>query len=342
MACFLVTGGCSFLPYYMQSIAGQLEILGKRRSIEQVLADPLVAEETKSALRFVSSIRSFAHRVLFLPDNGSYRSYARLDRRHVAWNVFAAPELSLTGVQSCFPFTGCLGYRGYFHENDARGHAFDLQARGLDVFVGGVTAYSTLGWFRDPVLDTMLYRDRTELAKLIFHELAHQKLYVADDTEFNEAFAEAVARIGLHKWLSNRPPSEYQAFVREQEAEDRFLSLVLEFKRRLAELYGSERDDGEKRKVKKALIIELRTRYAELKRRDDALRTYDNWFSEDINNARFVAVSTYRELVPGFLRLYASSGEELQRFYSLVSQLAACEPSRRHALLQAGEPGGGC
>ncbi|MGH8246394.1 MAG: aminopeptidase, partial [Gammaproteobacteria bacterium] len=232
----VLAGGCSSLSYYSQSIAGQIEILSQRRPIADILEDPHAPEWTKSALAFVTEIRSFAQDRLLLPDNGSYRSFVELGRPYVAWNVFATPALSLEPLRWCYPFAGCLSYRGYFSEREARAYARELESRGLDVFVGGVVAYSTLGWFADPVLDTMTRRGNLELAKVIFHELAHQRLYIEGETDFNEAFADAVALIGVRLWFSGRLGPEYEAFQRDQQTEDRFTSLMLDYKSRLENL----------------------------------------------------------------------------------------------------------
>lgn len=334
--------GCSSLAYYSQSVAGQFEILNKRRPIADVIEDPLVTDRTKSALVFVTEVLSFARYRLLLPDNGSYRSFTALGRPYVVWNVFATPDLSLEPLHWCYPFAGCLSYRGYFDEQDARAYAREFERRGFDVFVGGVAAYSTLGWFKDPVLDTMTRRGNLELAKVIFHELAHQKIYIEDDTDFNEAFADAVALIGLQLWFSGRPGAEYETFLRDQQTEDRLITLMLDYKARLEKLYASDCDVAAKQYGKNALIAELRARYAELRRQNTEFEPYDSWMAQEINNARFAALATYREQVPGFLGLFEASGGNLELFYTRVGELAACEEAVRHARLRSGRPNGEC
>lgn len=332
---------CSTLGYYAQSVTGQIEVLAKRRPIEAAAEDRGESAERRAQLRRLQQMREFAVSSLGLLDNGSYRSYADLQRRFVIYNVFAAPELSFAPVRSCFLVVGCLDYRGYFSERMARRHAARLQARGMDVYVGGVAAYSTLGWFDDPVLNTMLDWDEAQLAKFLFHELAHQRLYVKDDTAFNEAFAETVAEVGLERWLAARvAPDEADRLRGEEEREKEFVRLILDTRSELESLYSSPAAEATKREGKQAAHDRFRTRYTELRRRWRGDRSYDSWAYGDLNNAKFNAVATYRDSVPAFRTLLALSGGSLSRFYERAARLGQLPGSLRSACLAQLEAAG--
>lgn len=330
----LSTGGCGTLQYYSQSISGQLELIRRSQPVEQILRDPSTPDDVRHGLELVQQTREFARTVMLLPDNGSYRSYVALERPFVVWNVFAAPELSLDPVTWCFPIAGCLNYRGYFREAQARQFADSLRQTGLDVYVGGVSAYSTLGWFHDPVLDTMLRRSLAELVKLLLHELAHQKLYIPGDPDFNEAFAESVAIIGVERWLAGRPPAEAARYHLLQTRDDAFFTLILGAKGKLEGIYRAAIDADAKRSGKRDLARDLYLRYRDLSRSWESPATFDDWFAGGINNARFAAVSTYRELVPDFLRVFDASGKNLELFYSLADRLRGCSATARRRWLQ--------
>ena len=332
-------GGCGTLGYYSQSIGGQLRILADRRPVAQVLQDPAVPATDKQQLRVLEKILVFAHRRLYLPDNGSYRSYVQLDRPYVVWNVFAAPEFSMQPVHWCYLAVGCLDYRGYFNKKNALAYARYEHGRGYDVFVGGVTAYSTLGWFQDPVLSTMLERSPAQLAQLIFHELAHQKLYIDGDTDFNEAYADTVADIGTRLWLAKRDPAAYARYQRDQRFEDRFTGLALEYRTRLQTLYSESMPPAEMRRRKLRVMEELQARYQAMKQRRRAPGAFDGWFAGGLNNAKFVALSTYQRLVPQFMHLYHGCGDNLKLFYAVVDRIGHCNRKRRYELLRDGNPG---
>jgi len=324
----VVCPGCATLGYYAQSVSGQMEVLSKRRPIAEVLEDPAAGQSLKEALRRVRGITEFAHEHLLLPDNGSYENYADLGRPHVAWNVFAAPELSLEPVRWCFLVAGCLSYRGYFDRADADAYAGVLAARGFDVYVAAVAGYSTLGWFADPVLDSMLRRSEADLARLLFHELAHQKLYLDGDTELNEAFADAVALIGVQEWEKAYPERVDPAFRDNLAVETAFVDLVLAYRELLRGVYESAHDGDAKRAAKQTLFAALRTDYETWKRRTGESGAYDEWFSAGVNNARLAALSTYRELVPLFLRAYRDTDNNIELFYARIRSLETCD---RHA-----------
>lgn len=334
--------GCSTISYYSQSIQGHLEIMRKRVPIDTLLVNQTLPPDILAQLAEVKGIRDFASVELGLPENNSYREYADIKRDYVAWNVFATPELSLKSRQWCYLFIGCVSYRGYFTKDAASRYATSLEKKGYDVFTGGVTAYSTLGWFDDPVLNTMLRLNRVLLARTIFHELAHQKLYVKNDTKFNEAFADTVAAAGVKKWLDTRgTPAEKQAYNATKIHEDAFVNLVIQYRDRLEIMYASGLDDAEKRKRKYALLEEMKGAYQRLGATQDD-DTYAAWFADRPNNANLVSVTIYRDYLPGFDKLLSACGDNLIRFYELVEQLRGCSKERRRNILLSGQTAFSC
>ena len=333
----LSTPGCATIGYYYQSVQGQLELVSKRVPIDTVLENESVRVEYRDKLKKVNEIRDFAISELGLPDNNSYRYYVDLNRDYVVWNVFAAPELSLEGKTWCFLVIGCLGYRGYFSREDAENFAAGLSLQGYDVFVGGVTAYSTLGWFADPVLSTMVRQDENYLLKVIFHELAHQQIHFRDDTRFNEAFAETVAIEGTRRWHKlHGTETTLASFDQSLLQEEQFITLILDYRNRLEDVYGSSMNQVWKRSRKKDLLDELGAEYRILRSSWENNNNYDNWFAKDINNAKLLAVSTYRQLVPAFRVLLHSSGNDLPKFYTMVEKLRHCSPEQRETILMSG------
>ncbi len=339
----LSLGGCASLDYYRQAVQGHLEIMSRREPVAEILVDPGRDAGLRGQLRVAQAIRDFASRELALPDNDSYRSYVDLGRAAVTWNVFATEEFSLEPRLWCFPLVGCVAYRGYFSRERAQGFAQTLRVQGLDVYVGGTTAYSTLGWFDDPLLNTMLARGETALAGIVFHELAHQQLYVEDDTAFNEAFAVTVQEAGVRRWLRARRGAQGLAAYEQALGRTRgFLELVQATRDRLAALYASELDAETMREAKAGLIRAMREGYARLKARWGGYGGYDAWFEGPINNAKLVSVAVYRDLVPDFERLLDRCGGDLERFYARVAELGELTPERRHrALRDAGDCGPG-
>lgn len=333
---FLLTtlSACSTITYYSQSIHGHFQVMNNSRDIETILSEDNIDLETRDKLTLVLQLLQFAKDQLKLPENGSYRQYSDIGRPYVVWNVFAAPEFSLEPVKSCFFFVGCLNYRGYFSEKRARRYAANLEAQSLDVFLGGVAAYSTLGWFKDPLLNTMLKWDETYLGKVVFHELAHQKFYIEDDSAFNEAFSDTVANIGLERWLRHENKKNIVQEKKKQQYEKEFVGLVLAYKSRLLTLYQSSLNNENKRMQKRLLMMQMDQDYRQLKKNWDGYSAFDNWFSETPNNAKIAAISTYREFIPGFLKLYQESDNNLERFYSRVKELSLCKPEKRNAILR--------
>ena len=332
---FCLLCACSSVSYYSQSITGQFEILQGRKPIPDVIQDQQTPEPIRQKLMEVENILQFAGQQLSLPNNGSYQHYVDLQRPYVVWNVFAAPTLSLQPVRWCFLFVGCLSYRGYFNKDMAVKFANELQQQELDVYIGGVAAYSTLGWFNDPVMNTMLAYEPHYLARLIFHELSHQKLYIKDDTEFNEAFADAVALIGVKRWAQTQHPSALDALNLELQYEQQFIELVLRYRTKLQSLYTSTLTAPEKLVQKQKLIDAIRDEYEEMRSQWNGYSAYDAWFAGTINNAKFSALATYRNHVPDFLEMYSATGNDLDLFYTVVEQLESCDKAKRYQYLQA-------
>jgi len=337
LAAFLpLLGGCGTLGYYAQAVRGQIDLLRRATPIEQELAGDAVPPEIKTKLRAVLRIRAYASRELALPDNESYKRYADLGRQYAVWNVFAAPEFSIVPVNSCFPIAGCVSYRGYFAEAGAKAAAAALRERGYDVYIGGVPAYSTLGWFDDPVLSTFIRYPEAELARLIFHELAHQLLYVKDDTRFNESFAVTVEQAGLERWLAaNGDERERAAYARLQTIRNGFVALLLKYQAILKAYYERDIPAEQKRAGKARRFAEMEAEYRELKASWGGFAGYDRWFAGKPNNATLASVALYTDLVPAFQALLAREGGDLPRFYAAVKALAKLPQEERDARLQS-------
>ena len=337
------TSGCSSLGYIGQSVGGHLDLMQRARPVDQWLADEATASPLKSKLARAQRMRAFAVRELHLPDNASYTRYADIGRSAVVWNVVATPELSLQLKTWCFPVMGCVGYRGYFDKAGADALAAGLRGQGLEVDVYGVPAYSTLGWTNwlggDPLLSTFIGWPDAEVARLVFHELAHQVAYAADDTAFNESFAVAVERIGGTRWLAVEGDS---AALREFEAvqtrREEFRALTLKARNALAALYAGPLSDADKRHAKAELMASLRADYARLKaERWDGFAGYDAFMAR-ANNASLAVQGAYNDMVPDFERLFQRKGGDFDAFYAEVKRLAALPKAERHATLRADGP----
>jgi predicted aminopeptidase len=334
--CLLLTwsSGCSHIAYYSQAIQGHFDLMSRREPIVEILDDAQRGDGLVKQLRIASDIRDFASHKLALPDNGSYRSYVDVERPYVTWAVYAAPELSLTPTRWCFPIAGCVLYRGYFSEQRARSFADSLADQGLDVYVAGVTAYSTLGWFDDPLLNTMIWRGETVMAGLIFHELAHQRLYVDSDTAFNEAFAVAVQQEGVRLWLKrNRGKDAVIAFEQVLKRQQDFYGLLEGLRQRLAVIYESDSSDRVKRNAKWQSILDADKEYRKLKLSWGGYSGYDGWFAEPINNARLASVAVYLDRVPAFTRLLETCGGDFRLFYLQVQEIARLPSGEREKRL---------
>ncbi len=326
---------CTNLPYYAQAVNGHWELMRRSQSIDTVLADPATEPKLRHALGKVTEIRNFASQELKLPDNSSYTRYADLQRPYVVWNVFAAPELSLKLKEWCFLQVGCVKYRGFFSQTDAERYAAELRQQGFDVHVGGISAYSTLGWFSDPVLNTFIDYSEMNLARLIFHELAHQVVYVQDDTTFNESFAAAVELEGVRRWFERRGTVFEQATLRNrQEREAAFAALVFKYRKELQILFQSEMGELEKRAGKQRILEALREEYQHLKTDKPDFAVYDAWFAQPLNNAVLATVSIYTQLLPAFQAILRQHDHDMERFFSAVNELSQLNKMERGLRLQ--------
>lgn len=328
------TAGCSTLGYYYQAARGQLSLTREARPIGAVLEDPATPAELRARLETARSIRDYASRELKLPDNGSYRQYADLKRAFVVWNVFAAPEFSVKPREWCFPIAGCASYKGWFDEKAANAFAEDLRREGNDVFVYGVPAYSTLGWFDDPLLNTFIGYPRAELARLIFHELAHQVAYASGDSTFNESFATAVELEGVRRWLARAGTeaerTEFEAmYARRRD----FIALIERTRTRLGAVYSQPLEPTAMRAAKAAEFERLRDEYAQLKQHWGGFRGYDRWFSQALGNAHLASVATYTQRVPAFDALFLREGGDFDRVYAEARRLAKLQAGERAAEL---------
>ena len=339
-ASLLALGGCGSVGYLAQSASGHLKLMNAARPVPQVLADPSTTPELRERLELTQRMRDFAIHELKLPDNSSYRSYADLHRGAAVWNVVATPELSLQLQTWCFPIVGCVGYRGYYERAKADDAAAELREQGLEVNVYGVPAYSTLGWLNwlggDPLLSTFIRYPEGELARMIFHELAHQVAYAKGDTPFNESFATAVEQIGGTMWLAQRAePQAREDYASYDKRRREFRALTMRYRDELDSLYKSAASDEEKRAQKAEIMKRLRADYARLKAESwGGYSGYDGWF-ERANNASFAVMSAYTDEVPDFQRLFEREGRDFTRFYAEVKRLAALPKDERHATLRA-------
>ncbi|MGD8308522.1 MAG: aminopeptidase [Chromatiales bacterium] len=331
-----ILAGCAELGYYTQSVGGHLDLLARSRSIEEVLADPSTPSSLALRLRAALGMRRFAVEQLSLPDNGSYRRYARLDRAAVVWAVAAAPELSVEPRQWCFPVAGCVSYRGYFRRDAAESFAAGLAADGWDVAIRPAAAYSTLGWLADPLPSTVIDWPRPRLAGLLFHELAHQRLYVPGDTAFNEAFASVVEAEGVRRWIAAYgEPGERQAWERLRLRQGQLADLMLGMRRRLEALYATDLPLSAKRRRKAALLEGIRDAYARLKASWDGYSGLDAALAGPVNNASLALAQAYDGWVPALQLLLERHGGRPSPFYEACERLARLPQPEREARLRA-------
>jgi predicted aminopeptidase len=329
----LLSAGCSSVRYYDQLVSGQLHLLLARQPVAQVIADPTRDPVLRQRLARSQEARAFASEQLHLPDNQSYRLYADIGRPYVVWNVFATGEFSLEPVTHCFPIAGCVAYRGYYSLGGARGAAALQRQDRQDVYVSGVEAYSTLGWFNDPILSSMLGWGDERLATLIFHELAHQRFYVKDDTEFNESFASFVEQEGTRQWRAARAlPAESVSQSRQR---DEFTQLVLNTRQRLKGLYSQPLDPDVMRQRKAEEFDSLRRDYRAMRDRQWAGdKRYDAWINAPLNNAKLLPFGLYDQWVPAFEALFKQAGGDWLAFYAAVERLGELPMAQRKVQLQ--------
>ena len=307
--------GCESIAYYGQAIGGHLKLMAAARPIDSLIEDPATPADLKARLAMAQRIRQYASRELHLPENGSYLSYADLNRRFVVYNVFAAPKFSVDPKPECFPFTGCVAYRGFYSEDAGRKHAAKLRDQGFDVYVGGVPAYSTLGWFDDPLLSTFIRYPDSQLARLVFHELAHQVVYAKHDTTFNESFAVVVEEEGVRRWLESEGRKAELAAFQDAQARKRDLAArIKETRERLKLVYDSNLTEAQKLEQKRAEFDRLRAGFPQ-------------FVPAEPNNAFLVSIALYNELVPALERVLAASAD-LDDFYVRARALAASDTQR--------------
>ncbi|HUN26553.1 MAG TPA: aminopeptidase [Steroidobacteraceae bacterium] len=335
----LALPGCGTL-YLLQAAHGEMQVLDNRRPISEVIADPQTSPQLRGTLEEVVAARDFASRSLGEPDNRSYRTYSDIHRRFVVWNVVAAPEFSVEPKEWCFLIAGCVAYRGYFSEHAAVSFAAKLKADGYDVIVDDVPAYSTLGHFADPVLSTMIPYGTVELDAIIFHELAHQLLYVANDSSFNEAFATTVEEEGIKRWLHARGrDAELARFRRASDLDQQYIRLFRGYRERLQRLYASHLAVAQMRARKRAVFDELAADMRRIEARTGEPSPYGDWLAQGLNNADLASVATYYDCVPGFEQLLHRDGDDLIRFYGDVRKLAREKQAERDAAVCAAPPG---
>jgi predicted aminopeptidase len=324
------------MGYYYQSVHGHFSLMGDSRSFDDLLQDQTISADLKSKLRLVREARSYASIELGLPENDSYQSYAVLNREAVVWSVVATPEFSLQPKQWCYPVVGCASYRGYFNKAEAQKYGDDLREKGMDVTVVPNPAYSTLGWFDDPLPSTVIHWPEPYLVGLVFHELAHQQLYVSGDSAFNEAFAMTVEQIGVERWFKSR--SDHKGLTKwrlRKQRKEEFTALLLQARDRLQVIYAASISEPEKRTGKRAEFARLKTEYLRLKERWNGYAGFDRWFDSDLNNARLASVATYDRYVPAFLKLLHESGGDLNRFFQTCKTLGELSHEKRSAKLES-------
>ncbi|MDH1560581.1 aminopeptidase [Pseudomonas sp. MDMC216] len=329
----LLLGGCSTLDYYAHLGQGQWQLLQARQPVERLLDDSATAPDLARRLTLSQQARDFASASLQLPENRSYRLYADLERPFVVWNVFATPEFSLDPELHCFPIAGCVAYRGYYQQGRARGAAALLRQQGLDTYIGGIEAYSTLGWFDDPLLNTMLRWSDERFIAVIFHELAHQQYYLPGDTAFNESFATFVEREGLRQWHAARGETPLASDDRQRQ---QFIELVLASRERLSRLYASDLPPHEMRAAKQAEFERLRQDYRALRQREwGGQGRYDAWIESPLNNAKLLPFGLYDQWVPAFAALFTREGRDWRAFYTAVAALGRLPEADRRAALES-------
>ena len=343
----LVACGCQTAQFYRQAIVGQSQILKQRHPIKELLREPSTSDELKAKFELILRLRDFARSELKLPIAKHYLSYVDLGRPFAVWNVHAAPEASLEPKKWWYPVVGSLKYRGYFAEKDARQYGAQLAAKGNDVYVEGVEAFSTLGWFSDPVLNTFIHHPEPGLAEILFHELAHQRLFLNGDTDFNEAFATAVEEEGVRRWLlACHGPARYERYQVALAKQWQFVAVIMRARTRLEDLYGASAHPGVSpgtatrsappwmKEEKARILSDARDDYERLKRSWGGDASYDDWFAQPLNNAQMNTVAVYYELVPGFQALLREQAGDLEAFYRAVSGLRKLSKEARHRFLK--------
>jgi len=331
----LLLSACSSVGYYWQAMDGHFDIVSREQPIKEMLQQADLDPVLRNKLQLVQSARHFASEQLQLPDNGSYTEYADLKRPYVTWNVIGTPAYSVTPRRWCYAFAGCFNYRGYFHEQDAREFAKELKQQGYDVAISGALAYSTLGWFNDPVLNTMLETNDADIIGTLFHELGHQTVYVKDDSSFNESFANAVEQAGLQRWFAHmQQPVRYQAYLKRQQQRHAILRMLQQTRESLRELYAQPISIEQKRVQKQRRFTELKQAYQQWRAKHD-YAVYDRFMQQDLNNANLALIATYTDKVPAFLAMLHGAHDDFGEFYREARRVGNLPDAQRHAALLA-------
>ena len=326
---------CSSFGYYMDLMSGHSELLEQQKPISEILANKKTESKLRQLLETSQKIRDFASKELYLPENDSYRTYANIKRPYAVWNVVAAKEFSIKPKKWCFLFVGCLSYRGYFSKEDASTYANELKKEGYDVYVAGAKAYSTLGWFDDPLLNTMMYKSEARRAGIIFHELAHQVVYIDDDSAFNEAFATTVEQEGIRRWMAKKGKSkQYEQYRVNKKRDAQLNALLRETREKLKQLYKTKINEKEKRQEKKLIFSLMQKKNQLLKKSWGDYTVYDKWMSQELNNAHLLLIATYHNLVPAFKAMLKKENNNLKKFYNAVEQLGQLDKEKRNKQLK--------
>ena len=341
--------GCQTIGFYSQAIRGQYQIFAHQQLIDKLIADPQTPEKLREQLRLVQQLRAFAKDELKLPVDGHYRKYVDVHRPYVVWNVQATPQFSLQPRTWWYPMVGSLEYRGYFSEKGARKYGARIAKKGDDVYVDGVEAYSTLGWFKDPILNTFIDRSEPELAEVLFHELGHQRVFARGDTDFNEAYATTVGQEGARRWLrasgKTNLMEKYETVLRRN---DEFVHLIMSTREQLEKVYGDTLDKDGKvkaaktpplppeqlREAKQRVFAELRSNYEKLKATWGGYKGYDEWFARELNNAQLNTIANYYDFLPAFQRLLEMNDNNMEKFYVEVERLSKMDKDQRHQWLR--------
>jgi len=344
-----VVSGCQEIGFYSQAIKGQYQIFAHQQLIDKLVADPQTPEKLRAKLQLIEQLRAFAKDQLKLPVDGHYRKYVDVHREYVVWNVQAAPQFSLEPRTWWYPLVGSLEYRGYFSEKGATNYGARIAKKGDDVYVDGVEAYSTLGWFKDPILNTFISRSEPELAEVIFHELGHQRVFARGDTDFNEAFATTVGQEGARRWLRASGKTnlieKYEVALRRN---DQFVHLIMSTREQLEKIYGDTLDkDGkvkaaakppappaELKQAKARIFADLRANYQKLKESWGGYAGYDDWFGRELNNAQLNTIANYYDFLPAFERVLAMNGNDMEKFYVEVERLSKLGKDERYQWLR--------
>ena len=326
--------GCADLSYYMHSVRGHLDVINRSQPIDELLQAQSTEADLRRQLELVGQIRQFAFEQLHLPESDSYTEYADLQRDYVLKSLFASEEFSIAAHQWCYPIVGCAGYRGYFDEQRLQRYIDELKSRRFDVFVARVPAYSTLGWFDDPVLNTFIHWPDYRLAGLIFHELSHQRLYIDGDTTFNESFAMAVQHAGVEKWLQQQGRTQdLAAYQRHLAGRDRVMDFIAERRSMLSQLYRQSMPPEQKRVAKEAFLQAMQDDYQTLSNEFEGRDGFAKWFAGGLNNAKLVSVSTYHARTPAFRRLLEHHDGDFDTFFRHVERIGDLPTQQRQRCL---------